>query len=105
MLGLLKTPPSFDNSNGYPDAENYVSAYEFEDGSQRNYRGGGGYDNPYWIINNAPYTDNVNRFVGSVNFNYEINNWINFISLNSINIYCHKFVLFTFVSRNFKTYW
>lgn len=94
MLGLLKTPPSFDNSNGYPDAENYVSAYEFEDGSQRNYRGGGGYDNPYWIINNAPYTDNVNRFVGSVNFNYEINNWINFSTNIGVDSYSDDRVQF-----------
>ena len=77
MLGLLRTPPSFDNANGFSNAENEVSAYEFEDGSQRNYRGGGGYDNPYWIVNNAPYTDNVNRFVGSVAFNYELNKWLN----------------------------
>jgi TonB-linked SusC/RagA family outer membrane protein len=38
MLGLLRTPPSFDNAQGY----------EFPDGTQRTYRHGGGYDNPYW---------------------------------------------------------
>jgi len=30
MLGLLRTPPTFDNSAGY----------EFSDGTQRNYRNG-----------------------------------------------------------------
>lgn len=54
MLGLLRTPPSFDNSAGYENA----------DGSQRNYRSGGGYDNPFWTINKNPFTDNVNRVFG-----------------------------------------
>ena len=54
MLGLLRTPPSFDNSAGYENA----------DGTQRNYRAGGGYDNPYWTINKNPFTDNVNRVFG-----------------------------------------
>jgi len=78
MLGLLRTPMSFDNSNGFSNAQNEVSAYEFEDGSQRNYRGGVGYDNPYWTINNSPYTDNVNRFVASLGLDYKITDWLNF---------------------------
>ena len=94
MLGLLRTPPSFDNANGYDDAENQVSSYEFEDGSQRNYRGGGGYDNPYWIVNNAPYTDTVNRFIGSVGLNYELNQWLNFSANIGIDSYSDDRVQF-----------
>ena len=94
MLGLLRTPPSFDNANGFDDAENQVSSYEFEDGSQRNYRGGGGYDNPYWIVNNAPYTDTVNRFVGSVGLNYELNQWLNFSANIGIDNYSDDRVQF-----------
>ncbi len=78
MLGLLRTPMSFDNSNGFSKAVDEISAYEFEDGSQRNYRGGGGYDNPYWVINNAPFTDNVNRFTASLGLDYKINDWMSF---------------------------
>ena len=94
MLGLLRTPSSFDNSNGFADAQNQVSAYEFENGSQRNYRGGGGYDNPYWIINNAPYTDNVNRFVGSFGLNYEISDWLNFSANIGVDSYSDDRVQF-----------
>jgi TonB-linked SusC/RagA family outer membrane protein len=54
MLGLLRTPPSFDNSAGY----------ENSDGTQRNYRSGGGYDNPFWTVNKNPFNDNVNRVFG-----------------------------------------
>ena len=94
MLGLLRTPPSFDNANGFSNAENEVSSYEFPDGSQRNYRGGGGYDNPYWIVNNAPYTDTVNRFVGSVGLNYELNQWLNFSANIGIDSYSDDRVQF-----------
>ncbi len=81
LLGLYRTPASFDNTNGL-GAEAAVdnrAAYEFAaDRSQRNYRGGGGYDNPYWVVNNAPGVDEVHRFFGNFKTNYSINNWINF---------------------------
>ena len=63
MLGLLRTPPSFDNSNGVDDPTD-PAAYLNADGTQRNYRAGGGYDNPYWTINQNPFTDEVNRLFG-----------------------------------------
>ncbi len=78
MLGLLRTPASFDNSNGLLNATDDPSSYEFEDGSQRNYRGGGGYDNPYWVVNNAPFTDEVNRITASLGLDYKIADWISF---------------------------
>ncbi len=65
MLGLLRTPPSFDNSAGY----------EFPDGTQRNYRKGGGYDNPYWTANKNSYDDVTNRFTGNAVFNYHFTDW------------------------------
>lgn len=65
MLGLLRTPPTFDNSAGYV----------FADGSQRNYRNGGGYDNPYWTANMNRFDDIVNRFVGDWHLNYKLNDW------------------------------
>lgn len=66
MLGLLRTPPSFDNSAGY----------EFPDGTQRNYRNGGGYDNPYWTANKNSFDDVTNRFTGNAVFNYHFTDWI-----------------------------
>lgn len=77
MLGLLRTPISFDNANGSADPANDVSAYQFEDNSQRNYRAGGGYDNPFWIVNNTPFFDNVNRFFGNINATYSFSDWFN----------------------------
>lgn len=80
LLGMFRTPASFDNSNGLgADAVDNPLAYEFpDDRSQRNYRGGGGYDNPYWVINNIPGTEEVHRVFGNFKTNYNINNWLNF---------------------------
>ncbi len=60
MLGLLRTPPTFDNSYGY----------EFADGTQRCYRGSRGYDNPYWVANKIKYSDETNRMLGNVNMTF-----------------------------------
>lgn len=77
MLDLLRTPISFDNSNGATDPTD-PSAYIFEDGTQRNYRGGGGYDNPYWTINQSPYVDDVNRIYGYTQLDYQATSWLSF---------------------------
>ena len=77
LLGLYRTPASFDNSNGFgTDAVDNVAAYEFADGTQRNYRGGGGYDNPYWTVNNAPGIEEVHRVFGNFKANYNVSDWL-----------------------------
>jgi TonB-dependent SusC/RagA subfamily outer membrane receptor len=76
MLGLLRTPPTFDNTNGATDVTD-ETAYLLADGSQRNYRGGGGYDNPYWTINKNPSTDEVNRVYGFTSVSYDATKWLN----------------------------
>lgn len=76
MLGLLRTPPTFDNSYGLENAEDDERAYVLPDGSQRNYRGGVGYDNPYWTINRNPYRQDVDRFFGSTQLDYKLLNWM-----------------------------
>ena len=83
LLGMLRTPVSFDNTNGLgaEAAVNDPSSYIFGSGKQRNYRGGGGYDNPYWIINNALRSENANRTFGSFQLTYNENQWLN-IGLN-----------------------
>ncbi len=67
MLGLLRTPSTFDNSDGWI----------FEDGTQRTYRHGGGYNNPYWSANVNKFTDKINRFVGNAYIKYDIFDWMN----------------------------
>jgi TonB-linked SusC/RagA family outer membrane protein len=66
MLGLLRTPATFDNAAGY----------ELPDGTQRNYMHGGGYDNPYWSVNKNLFKDDVNRVIGYIGFNWFITKWM-----------------------------
>lgn len=75
MLGLTRTPPSFDNSNGLTNPTD-PAAYLFPDGTQRTYRGGVGYDNPYFTINRNPFQDDVNRLLGNVGVVYNAAPWL-----------------------------
>src|SRR5450432_1816865 len=77
MLGLTRTPATFDNSNGVSSAADPAS-YLLPDGNQRNYRGGGGYDNPYWSVNKEPFTSKLDRIFGYCQANYQLADWIGF---------------------------
>ncbi len=77
MLGLLRTPPNFDNSYGLPNAADDEAAYVIAStGGQRNYRGGAGYDNPYWTVNRVPFHENLNRTYGNIQAVYKPLSWI-----------------------------
>jgi len=89
MLGLARTPPTFDNANGSDDPED-ETAYLNPDGSQRNYRGGGGYDNPYWVINQNPFEDDVNRFYGNTGLSVDPLDWLNVTYRIGIDMYTDR---------------
>lgn len=69
MLGLLRSANTFDNANGTTDPTD-PAAFLLAEGSQRDYRGGVGYDNPYWVINRNPFHETLNRFYGSFELQY-----------------------------------
>ncbi|WCT12431.1 SusC/RagA family TonB-linked outer membrane protein [Mucilaginibacter jinjuensis] len=81
MLGLTRTPISFDNSNGLKDPAHNPLSYtlpfpetNLSGDVGRNYRNSDTYDNPYWTINNNPYTSVVGRLIGNVQLDYNIGN-------------------------------
>ncbi|MCX6292090.1 MAG: SusC/RagA family TonB-linked outer membrane protein [Bacteroidetes bacterium] len=77
MLGLLRTPTTFDNSNGLSDPANNPAAYVISPaGTERDYRGGAGYDNPYWTINRNPYHQDLDRVFGSAQADYRLYDWM-----------------------------
>lgn len=78
MLGLLRTTPTFDNSNGLKKPWDNRAAYLFPNGLQRSYRGYGIYDNPYYTVNNNPTTSNLNRVFGYGQANFQANEWLGF---------------------------
>ncbi len=80
LLGLARTPNTFDNSYGQSDP-NYLKAYQLPNGTERTYRGPGDgvrayYDNPYWTVNKNLFRDQVNRLLGSVYFTYNPVSWV-----------------------------
>jgi len=80
MLGLLRTPPTFDNSYGLSNAADNEAAYVIAStGGQRNYRGGAGYDNPYWTVNRNPFNEDVNRIFGNVQASYQLFDWMSIV--------------------------
>ena len=82
MLGLVRTASTFDNSAGY----------EFADGTQRNYRNGGGYDNPYWVSNNISFTEDINRFTGNINLNVKFTSDLNLTYNTGIDWYNRRYI-------------
>ncbi len=94
MLGLLRTPISFDNSNGFGSEGAYnEEAYMFlPQRTQRTFRGETGdgrarYDNPFWTVNMNPFKDNVDRFIGSVQFDVFFNEHWSFTSRPGLDYY------------------
>nr|WP_199074983.1 SusC/RagA family TonB-linked outer membrane protein [Pedobacter sp. ASV19] len=85
MLGLTRTPISFDNSNGATDPSD-PKAYVLSDGLQRSYRNGT-YDNPFWTINKNPYTTLLNRLLGNVQLDYNIGNGFSAIYRGGLDTY------------------
>lgn len=83
-LGLFRTPATFDNSNGLSDPTD-PNTYKFPAGAsfngasiagrQRSYRGFGTYDNPYWVVNQQPLTEQVSRLTGSLELKYTKADW------------------------------
>ncbi|MDZ4822546.1 MAG: SusC/RagA family TonB-linked outer membrane protein [Flavobacteriales bacterium] len=88
MLGLLRTPISFDNSNGHgEDGADDPSAYMYDDGSQRKYRDISGYDNPFWTVNQNPLVDRVNRYIGSMELKYKACDWLTILGRGGLDNY------------------
>lgn len=91
FLGGLRTPPDFDNTQyvgDYVDAAGVIYpnrqvAYRNPIGASTNSI----YDNPFWILNNITSTTNVNRFLGSLEFNVTATPWLSFLSRTGIDYY------------------
>ncbi|MEC8739093.1 MAG: SusC/RagA family TonB-linked outer membrane protein [Bacteroidota bacterium] len=69
MLGLLRTPPSFDLLGS-----GYGNGYELASGAQHQYFFP--YDNPHWTANENTNDNQVDRLIGNINLNYEVNDWL-----------------------------
>ena len=53
-----------------------------------------GEDNPYWTIKHNRYRDEINRFIGSVSFNFRLSKWLNFdykLGTDAYSIFRHGY--------------
>ncbi len=80
FLGGLRTPPDFNNepvegtyydANGVPFPNRQVS-FRNTNGSSTN----PGFDNPLWTIGHNKSYSSVNRFLGNIELNYELTDWL-----------------------------
>ncbi len=80
FLGGLRTPPDFNNepsegtyydANGIPFPNRQVS-FRNTNGSSTN----PGFDNPLWTIGHNKSYSSVNRFLGNIELNYELTDWL-----------------------------
>ncbi len=78
MVGLLRTPPSYDNSNGLEAPVGNPQAYQNPDGSHRRYTAA--YDNPYFSIAENPFRDEVDRLTGNISIAADPAEWISILA-------------------------
>lgn len=91
FLGGLRTSPDYNNENYQGD---YTSPTGFVfSGRQSSYRNklgttnNPGYDNPLWTINNVRNQTRVNRFVGSLELNYQLTPWLSVLERAGVDTY------------------
>lgn len=78
MVGLLRTPPSYDDAAGDKN----------RDGTQRSYSSA--YDNPYFTIHENPFSDKVNRLNGYVSASYDATEWLTVLYRAGTDIYSEQ---------------
>jgi TonB-linked SusC/RagA family outer membrane protein len=91
FLGGLRTPPDFNNSL-------YIGTYTDPTGNnfpnrQSSYRNplgrttSPGFDNPLWTEANVTNQSRVNRFLGSIELNYQLAPWLNILNRTGVDTY------------------
>ena len=77
LLGSYRTPPNFDNTVYLDPSSGYHRSYRNSspDGLYEPH----GYDNPHFLLNEQRNLTGVNRFIGSIETQYKINNALNFL--------------------------
>ena len=109
MIGLLRTPPDFDNS-GYIGKYAATAGGAFIENRQRSYRNyigasaNPGFNNPLWDIYELENTSLVNRFINSAEISIRPAQWFNLIGRAGIDYYTDRQInYFPYFSTNANT--
>lgn len=94
LLGMLRTPPDFDNSQYVGDYHPSLTGL-VNPGVQITYRnpigsGSPGYDNPFWTVNNNHSFSVVNRFLGNFELVYDWNDWLTIRANTGLDTYVDR---------------
>ena len=75
MLGGLRTPPEWNNLDFIASNGQYKT-YRFQSPSLSSATIGRGYDDPFFIVSQAPATEQLSRVLGNVDVNWEPFDWL-----------------------------
>jgi TonB-linked SusC/RagA family outer membrane protein len=95
MIGLLRTPPDFDNS-GYIGKYSAAPGGAFIEGRQRSYRNylganaNPGFNNPLWDLYKLENTSLVNRFINSAEVNIKPVQWFTLTTRAGIDYFTDR---------------
>lgn len=73
-LGLLRTPPDFDN-RVWKDENGLQRSYRFPNRTPADARASSGFDNPFWALYEGENTARVGRVFGNIAADYTPNAW------------------------------
>ena len=77
-LGLLRTPPDFNNEPYLDPATGLQRSYRNPTRTAADAREDSGFDNPFWALFENENTAKVGRMLGNVTAEYTANNWLRF---------------------------
>jgi TonB-linked SusC/RagA family outer membrane protein len=106
MIGLLRTPPDFDNS-GYIGSYAAAPGGALIEGRQRSYRNyigasaNPGFNNPLWDLYQLTNTSQVNRFINSAEINIKPVDWFTLTTRAGVDYFTdHQVNYFPYFSTN-----
>lgn len=82
IRALVNSNMVFDVTNGYDRPWEHVDAYQLPAtatspwGASRAYAAGNGWNSPYWSVKRNPQKDDVNRYLGYFQAEYDILKWL-----------------------------
>lgn len=88
MLGLMRTPTSYDITNGSSFSETETKGYINPDGTPRTYVSF--IDNPLWTVYKNTYNDKVDRLMGTASFIYSPLAWLEITNRTGIDMYSDR---------------
>ena len=76
QLGLLRTPPNFNNLPYLDPATGLHRSYRLQDPTPADLVADRGYDNPFYVLNEQLNKSDVGRVFGNVNAEYVASSWL-----------------------------